>query len=274
MLLSDASITPKQIQQALGEILASPFFAKAVRPASFLRYVVNSTLNDKNEQIKGYTIGIEVYGRDVDFDPQEDNIVRVNAGRVRQKLAEYYDSPLGRAQKVLFKLPERTYVPVYLVNPAFADNDQDKKTTLDGSAKPMATRPFWIDCFKKRGFWLASAVLIVTIGVLTVGVLKKGFFDDHFTTTDKTPAKVNHIASLTHPAYKAMLLGDSFFQRQDYAKALPNYRLAVSLMPHNSEYKRRLGRCYDLLYDFDNALTVLQATLTLDTEKQAHSTDV
>ena len=80
-----------RVRACLDKVLASPIFAQAARQQRFLRYLVDETLGGNAERLKGYTIGIEVFERDRDFDPMLDAIVRVEAMRLRAKLREYYD---------------------------------------------------------------------------------------------------------------------------------------------------------------------------------------
>jgi hypothetical protein len=59
--------------------------------------------------VKEYQIATEVFGRSSHFDPQADSTVRVQAGRLRLKLAEYYSGE-GASDPILVKLPKGTYV--------------------------------------------------------------------------------------------------------------------------------------------------------------------
>jgi hypothetical protein len=59
--------------------------------------------------IKEFQIATEVLGRSADFDPQLDSMVRVQAGRLRSKLTEYYSSD-GLKDPVVVELPKGTYV--------------------------------------------------------------------------------------------------------------------------------------------------------------------
>ncbi|HMC58159.1 MAG TPA: hypothetical protein VKJ01_03095, partial [Candidatus Solibacter sp.] len=79
-----------EILQQLERILAHPLFQKSERLSTFLRYAVEGTLAGEGASLKEFVIGSEVFGRGDSFDPQTDNIVRVNANRLRGKLAEYY----------------------------------------------------------------------------------------------------------------------------------------------------------------------------------------
>jgi hypothetical protein len=74
-----------------------------------LRYLAKHALDHPGAPIKEYQIATEVFGRSNDFDPQLDSMVRVQAGRLRGKLAEYY-SVNGVADPVVVDLPRGTYV--------------------------------------------------------------------------------------------------------------------------------------------------------------------
>jgi hypothetical protein len=74
-----------------------------------LRYLAKHALDHPGSPIKEYQIATEVFGRSTDFDPQLDSMVRVQAGRLRAKLSEYY-SAKGAEDGVVVELPKGTYV--------------------------------------------------------------------------------------------------------------------------------------------------------------------
>src|SRR6266446_1244484 len=74
-----------------------------------LRYLANHTLDFPREPLKEYRIATEVFGRSSDFDPQLDSIIRVQAGRLRSRLAKYYESE-GANDPILVELPKGSYV--------------------------------------------------------------------------------------------------------------------------------------------------------------------
>ena len=80
------------VRAELERILASRCFQQAGRASHFLRFVVEQTLAGGGQRLKGYTIGVEVFGRPADFDAQSDALVRVEAGRLRRRFVEYYAS--------------------------------------------------------------------------------------------------------------------------------------------------------------------------------------
>src|ERR1700716_932414 len=75
----------------------------------FLRYVAKHALDHPGAPLKEYQIATEVFGRADDFDPQVDSMVRVQAGRLRAKLAEYYSAD-GVDDPDWVELPKGTYV--------------------------------------------------------------------------------------------------------------------------------------------------------------------
>ena len=98
------------IRAQLDRILHSGPFAHSPRRQRFLEYIVNETLAGRSGRLKGYNVGLEVFDRPETFDPAIDPIVRIEAGRVREKLREYYDTD-GLNDPVRIDLPKGAYTP-------------------------------------------------------------------------------------------------------------------------------------------------------------------
>ncbi|HZC65761.1 MAG TPA: hypothetical protein VE545_04255, partial [Candidatus Dormibacteraeota bacterium] len=81
-----------------------------------LRYLANHALDHPGAPLKEYQIATEVFGRQADFDPQLDSMVRVQAGRLRTKLTEHYANA-GADDSVWVELPKGTYVLVFHSGP-------------------------------------------------------------------------------------------------------------------------------------------------------------
>ena len=79
------------IRHQLDRILNSGPFHQSQRRQRFLEYLVNETLAGRSDRLKGYNIALEVFDRPETFDPILDPVVRIEAGRLREKLREYYD---------------------------------------------------------------------------------------------------------------------------------------------------------------------------------------
>src|SRR5688572_4713705 len=105
------SPTSDDVRHQLGRLLASSVFANAGRMSRFLKFVVERSLAGEGERLKEYVIGVEVFDRDTRYDPRLDSIVRVEAARLRSKLAEYYAGE-GRNDAIVLSLPKGGYAPI------------------------------------------------------------------------------------------------------------------------------------------------------------------
>jgi TolB-like protein/tetratricopeptide (TPR) repeat protein len=134
--LPTISVPPESIETQLERILRSGTFAKAERLSDFLRYVVRESLAGRADQLKEYTIALDVFGRPSSFDPHRDSVVRVAARSLRTKLHDYYDGD-GREDPVVIELPKGGYEPVFREreSPALAT-----ASTTDG-ASPSSPSP-------------------------------------------------------------------------------------------------------------------------------------
>ena len=104
--------TREEIQDQLDRILRSSLFARSERMSRFLRFSVENSLASPGSAIKEYLVGVEVFDRPADYDPQVDPIVRVEARRLRAKLKSYYGDA-GSADPVLIDFPKGAYSAVF-----------------------------------------------------------------------------------------------------------------------------------------------------------------
>jgi hypothetical protein len=101
----------------LEAVLASPRFARSPALAHFLSYLCEKKFSGDADRIKEYAIALEVFGRPSSFDQDSDSIVRVQANRLRKRLAEYYGSE-GAGHTLQIAIPIGQYVPVFQRVPA------------------------------------------------------------------------------------------------------------------------------------------------------------
>lgn len=136
------------------KILESEIFIGSTQLSKFLHFVVEEALAGRDASLKAYTIGVEVFGRGDDFDPQSDSIVRVEASRLRQKLREYYLTA-GRSDHVFIDIPKGSYRPRF---------------TTNVSAQRQSTKPNGSSHDIKRGF-LQIPVMLIALIVVIAGVI-------------------------------------------------------------------------------------------------------
>ena len=111
MLAEPRTVDRAKANQALKRVLDSHVFAKAERSRRFLSYLVESALKVPPNAVKEYTIALDVFDRDTSYDPSIDATVRVEAGRLRARLREYYVDE-GRDDTLIIDVPKGSYVAV------------------------------------------------------------------------------------------------------------------------------------------------------------------
>jgi hypothetical protein len=101
-----------EIRAQLERLLANPFFSHSKRFPTFLRFVTEQTLAGEEENIKERTLGIEIFGRDADYDTSSDPIVRVTAAEIRKRVAQYYQDS-AHVNELRIALPSGSYIPKF-----------------------------------------------------------------------------------------------------------------------------------------------------------------
>jgi len=92
----------------LDRLVRSPLLQGSEALCKLVQYLAHHTLNSPADHLKEYQIGTEVLGRPADFDPQIDSSVRMQVGRLRTKLIEYYNSA-GIRDPILVDIPKGRY---------------------------------------------------------------------------------------------------------------------------------------------------------------------
>jgi len=132
-----------------------------------LRYLAHHALEHPGASLKEYQIATEEFGRPQDFDPTVDSMVRVQAGRLRAKLAEYYAGE-GSDDPVRIELPKGTYTLVFHKRDANSKANEHPGTALEHTHGTEAEIP--------RG-WLATVVILALLlagSLLTLFLSRKG----------------------------------------------------------------------------------------------------
>jgi hypothetical protein len=128
--IPECELERSAILAQLDRILANASFKNSRRYPNLLRYVVERTLDasvgDLVGDLKERTLGIEVFGREPDYDTNLDPVVRTTAAEIRKRLAQYYQDPAHESE-LRIDLPLGSYaarfhsekaVPAPLAHPA------------------------------------------------------------------------------------------------------------------------------------------------------------
>jgi TolB-like protein len=97
-------------RRELDRVLRSAGFVHNERLSRFLRFVVEKYLEGKGHELKESVIAVEVFGRRPDYNPKQDAIVRIEAGRLRSRLSEFYIGE-GKDDPLVIELPKGGYTP-------------------------------------------------------------------------------------------------------------------------------------------------------------------
>jgi hypothetical protein len=139
------------IRSQLERLLESHGFRTSKRYPNLLRHLVERTLEGRTAELKERTLGVEVFGRPADYDTNADPVVRVSAGEIRKRIAQYYHEP-GRETELRIDLPLGSYVPEF-------------HTPVDKPAIAIAPLPVIVPP-KRRSYLLLVPVVLCALAGL------------------------------------------------------------------------------------------------------------
>src|SRR5437879_6514416 len=93
------------IESWVDRVLQSGTFRNAPTSRRLLQYLAEHSAAGDADQLKEYTIGVDVFGKPAGYDPRQDSAIRIQIGRLRQKLSEYYRSE-GKDDLYIVDLPK------------------------------------------------------------------------------------------------------------------------------------------------------------------------
>jgi len=123
-----------------------------------LQYLAHHTLHSPAGHLKEYQIGTEVLGRSADFNPQTDSSVRMQVGRLRTKLIEYYNSA-GAHDPILVDVPKGRYTLSFERRALAAEPEADREVVPQTSPAVPAYRG-----------WMIAGLIILAIGCAALWV--------------------------------------------------------------------------------------------------------
>jgi hypothetical protein len=159
----------KAIHEQLERLLSNSHFNQSRRFPSFLRFVIDHTLQGQTDLLKERTLGIEIFGREADYDTASDPIVRVTATEIRKRIAQYYQEP-GHETELRVSLPAGSYIPQFHWPQAAKETSHTE--IVVASPPPVSAEPLELEAIpdltrrpSRRGFWRSA-----TAGILAAVV--------------------------------------------------------------------------------------------------------
>lgn len=224
---------PGSVREALEAINASEEFAASPRLKEILTYVVEEKLAGRSDQIKGKTIAADVYGRDLETAAPTDNIVRVEARRLRRVLGQFYEGS-GKKAPVRIHIDAGSYVP------RFEISDCEDKPTSKIPPSPEKQTPWF------AAIWPSDHGAIAAISSLAIFVLLGGYLFYH-------AERINE-ATATEPARA---------QSATRAALMEKSPLAVQSMNMSDQARGLLFPVFDLERQ-KLAITLFERAIDLD----------
>ena len=86
------SLEVEDMRAQVGRLIQSKTFETSEVHRRLLQYLAEKSISGEADRLKEYTIGLEAFGKPATYDPKHDSIVRLQAGRLRQKLEAYYQT--------------------------------------------------------------------------------------------------------------------------------------------------------------------------------------
>ena len=159
--ITQESVAWDEERSELQAVLRSPLFARSPTLSHFLSYLCEKTFAGQADEIKEYSVALDVFDRRDSFDQDTDSIVRVQANRLRKRLTEYYAKD-GAAHSIRISIPVGQYVPLFQ-RPGKEEKTATSLKNIRDEAANAGWRPrswlIWI-------FGGLFCVLLVAIGFL------------------------------------------------------------------------------------------------------------
>ncbi|WP_431673500.1 tetratricopeptide repeat protein [Rhizobium leguminosarum] len=164
------AVSESEARSEAERLLADPRLHVSDRHRAFLRYIVDAVFEGRSDAVKAYSIAIDVFNRPASFDPSSDPIVRIEATRLRETLAKYYEQ-LGDEPGARLDIPRGRYVPVFVEReqlPSPGDDVSDVKEDVVPAAEDATALRSTVSRKPYAAIALASLAAIALAGGYTV----------------------------------------------------------------------------------------------------------
>jgi hypothetical protein len=155
-----------QLSKQIDVLVSSNTLHGSESLCKLLRYLAHHALQDPNGRVKEYQIATEVFGRRPDFDPQSDSMIRVQAGRLRAKLSEYYSGE-GANDAIIVELPKGTYH--LQSHHRTAADSKERNASPSGVAAAIAAPPDAV--IARTTYWKVAAIALGILLVIAIGLI-------------------------------------------------------------------------------------------------------
>jgi hypothetical protein len=208
----------------LAQVLAGAHFRHSRRCSALLRYVVEQSLQYPGLPIKERTIGHAVFDRDLDYDTNQDAVVRNAAAEVRKRLAQHYQENSAGPGGLRIELPSGAYLPEFRTpSPALPPKSSppDRRVTrpwLFLSVALVAALAGWLAGTRNSDqpprteldqFWAPILAAHAPVQIC-VGQSRMGYYPERLPEGTPDPAATIPLSRLLPLRDRFLWIGDSF----------------------------------------------------------------
>ena len=199
-----------QYRAQIEKIIASHTLHGSGSLCKLLSFLTEQALDHPGTSPKEYQIATEVFGRPADFDPHLDSTVRVQVGRLRTKLAEYYTSEGGDDQ-ILVDFPRGTYALTFHERPhgVAKTHGAALQEPPSGSLGQSQSPRSWFAVVIMLSVALSAIVAVTTDRFLTRRTAEARLETQNTETT--TPLRVFWKGLLTGPDEPSVIFSNAAF---------------------------------------------------------------
>jgi hypothetical protein len=156
------SVHIEELRAELQLVLQSQSFARSPGLCRLLSYLCEKAFAGEGHQIKEYSVALDVFGRRESFDQDSDSIVRVQANRLRKRLAEYYAGE-GRDHRIHITIPIGQYVPDFEERPKVGESTLSQALESAPSKQADVNDLHWTNLTWRTGVGIAALLLTLAL---------------------------------------------------------------------------------------------------------------
>jgi hypothetical protein len=167
-----ADSAAQQKRELVQRVVNSEVFRRSPALRAFLLYITDRAITGRADQLKEQAIGAEVLGRKPNYNPAEDNIVRVRAHELRGRLDRYFSSE-GAKEPVVISIPRGTYAPEFAPRKTADLTEPNLKPRVEESAPPSSPdddpAPA-VEVVQKPPLWHWVAFAVILLAAVAISV--------------------------------------------------------------------------------------------------------
>jgi len=149
-----------EVSGLVERVLQSDTFRNAPSSRRLLKYLAERSAAGDADQLKEYTIGVDAFGKGSDYNPRQDSTVRIQIGRLRQKLADYY-SVEGKLDAAVLELPKGRFSLISVPRQAALAEVPELEPPAETAAD--------LEPFPSRNPWRVATVVLAGVCLVLAG---------------------------------------------------------------------------------------------------------